>query len=100
MNESYELMLEVSKRLAGEEVIPEKEAVTLQEYLMKVAGRKLARTGNSLVPKATKMLITLPEESIEEAKKAMVSEWLKYASSGKSSITKTEALKKLMSYKE
>ena len=100
MNENYELMLEVSKRLAGEEVVPSQEAVTLQEYLMQVAGRKLARTGNSLVPKGTKMLISLPEEKVEEAKKAMVTEWLNYASSGKSSITKTEALKKLMSYKE
>jgi len=100
MNDSYELMLEVSKRLAGEEVLPAQEAVTLQEYLMQVAGRKLARTGNSLVPKGTKMLLSLPEEKIEEAKKAMVSSWLQFASSGKSSITKTEALKNLMSYKE
>lgn len=100
MNENYELMLEVSKRLAGEEVLPAQEAVTLQEYLMQVAGRKLERTGNSLVPKATKMLVLLPQEQIEEAKKAMVTEWLNYASSGKSTITKTEALKNLMSYKE
>lgn len=100
MNENYELMLEVSKRLAGEEVLPAQEAVTLQEYLMQVAGKKIERSANSIVPKATKMLIALPEEKIEEAKEAMVSAWLQFASSGKSSITKTEALKNLMSYKE
>lgn len=100
MNEVYELMLEVSKRLSGEEVDPEEEAMTLKEYLLKVAEKKLERNMNSIVPKATKMLVQVPEEKLEEAKKAMVSAWLNYASSGKSSITKTEALKNLMSYKE
>jgi len=100
MNEVYELMLEVSKRLSGEEVVPEQEAVTLKEYLMKVAGKKIENNANSIVPKATKMLIQVPESKLEEAKKAMVAKWLEYASSGKSSVNKTEALKKLMNYQE
>lgn len=99
--DNLELMLEVSKRLAGVKVYPGKESITVEEYLLKVAEAKLKKTGGMISPPGTKSLIMLhSEEEKTKYKRAIVSKWLAFGRGDPNSKgTGIEVLKALVNYK-
>lgn len=99
--DNLELMLEVSKRLAGVKVYPGKESITAEEYLLKVADAKLEKTGGMITAPGTKSLIMLrTQEEKDRYKRAIVSKWLAFGRGIPNSRTGVDVLKALINYQE